>query len=61
MVEPDGGLKPAGFLDIKLRAARDAGFKLFIVAREHKELEAPAGIEVVEVGTLKELCETLLF
>lgn len=61
LVEPDGGLKPAGLIDIKLQAAEEAGFKLFVVARGQGGLEVPSGIRVVEVGTLGELCETLLF
>lgn len=55
-----GGLGPVGDIELKIRAARDAGFKLFIVAANQPGVPKMAGIEIKRAGTLRELVGLVL-
>ncbi|MCS7131542.1 MAG: hypothetical protein NZ934_02305 [Hadesarchaea archaeon] len=55
-----GRLGPVGDIELKIRAARDAGFKLFIVATDQPEAPRIAGIEIKQARNLRELVGLIL-
>jgi uncharacterized protein len=59
-IEEDGRLLPTGEINVKLRAVKDAGFRLFIVSADQTGLDEDAGIRVEQVRNLEELAELML-
>ncbi|MDI6820032.1 MAG: hypothetical protein QMC89_03900 [Candidatus Hodarchaeaceae archaeon] len=55
-----GRLGPVGEIDVKLRVAEEAGFKVFIVASNQTGVPRAPGIEVRRAKNLHELVELML-
>jgi predicted S18 family serine protease len=55
-----GRLGAVGDIELKIRAAKDAGFKLFIVATNQPGVPKMAGIEIKRAGSLRELVRLIL-
>lgn len=58
-LEKDGSVTPVAFVALKARAAAEAGAQLFLVPKGQGDEAREAGIEVVEVSSLKDAVEAL--
>jgi PDZ domain-containing secreted protein len=59
-IDESGRLGPVGDIDVKIRAAKDAGFKLFVVSNNQTGVPKISGIQVERAQNLSEVVDLML-